>query len=543
MLTLSNKDQKDFQDFLGRLEMRKKERMGERFERLLSKESLNRIFDYLLENPEKDATSNPGEKLSESHIHDLNAIRSLKPGEAYRLSKEATRLARTLNILRNDRGEFQLIIETKSKLKEGNKQQLPPIGGAYKSGKSACRADRAEQELFNLTISIENYPDKGAAFFQEGEEYVKRQAEKEVAASRLFNSPEVNEITSGPLFFKDRKSKISVYSVKARGTLADLLKEEKLTVLQTDELIIQLLKGVKRIHEKGYVHQDLKVDNILIYDDLEEGYRLKITDFGSFEKQRTSTLAEIQALFYDDLESAYFPHPAYDMFEVGLIIFEMRYDRKFDMEKGPLLVAKDPLLQGLFEPEKEKRISAERALTIALSQKEKHSQMDLENKRLGIKKEEKEAESMSTKRLSSFNRHIKRLQEQYERQKTTPLGKTLFEKDKDSDHPLRWLQEVITFLSQKDAPESEKAIALYSALYYVSKKIQKGFHVFYSDMLHAVQKEQKELIEDWPELKKNSAQVWDEKAKSLLKAIQKGTSPSIEAMIEEDKVSFVKAKL
>lgn len=43
------------------------------------------------------------------------------------------------------------------------------------------------------------------------------------------------------------------------------------------EIFMQMLKGFSAIHEKGFLHRDLKPDNILINDKV-----FKIADFGVF---------------------------------------------------------------------------------------------------------------------------------------------------------------------------------------------------------------------------------------------------------------------
>lgn len=44
----------------------------------------------------------------------------------------------------------------------------------------------------------------------------------------------------------------------------------------------QLLKGIQHVHEKGWVHCDIKPANILIFDNAERGgmHKLKLVDFG-----------------------------------------------------------------------------------------------------------------------------------------------------------------------------------------------------------------------------------------------------------------------
>jgi serine/threonine protein kinase len=45
-------------------------------------------------------------------------------------------------------------------------------------------------------------------------------------------------------------------------------------------VLIDILDGLKLIHERGYLHCDIKPDNILI----DENYRAKVADFGLCQK-------------------------------------------------------------------------------------------------------------------------------------------------------------------------------------------------------------------------------------------------------------------
>jgi serine/threonine protein kinase len=52
--------------------------------------------------------------------------------------------------------------------------------------------------------------------------------------------------------------------------------------------VIVLVSGLHSIHKKGYVHNDLKIENIVVCENAEEyqGYPLlKIIDFGLMEDQ------------------------------------------------------------------------------------------------------------------------------------------------------------------------------------------------------------------------------------------------------------------
>lgn len=67
-------------------------------------------------------------------------------------------------------------------------------------------------------------------------------------------------------------------------TLYSLIKENKLTVKEGYDLSLALLKALKeQIHDKGYIHRDIKPDNILVYKNGEQ-FEIYIIDFGFISK-------------------------------------------------------------------------------------------------------------------------------------------------------------------------------------------------------------------------------------------------------------------
>ena len=49
--------------------------------------------------------------------------------------------------------------------------------------------------------------------------------------------------------------------------------------MQTADLIVQLLCAISYIHNQGIVHRDLKLENLLYYDDTEDS-KIMVADFG-----------------------------------------------------------------------------------------------------------------------------------------------------------------------------------------------------------------------------------------------------------------------
>lgn len=66
------------------------------------------------------------------------------------------------------------------------------------------------------------------------------------------------------------------------GNLKNLLKDQKLTFEEKEDLVLQLLQGIDYLHQNSIIHRDLKPANILISkrDVGSQKYIVKIADFG-----------------------------------------------------------------------------------------------------------------------------------------------------------------------------------------------------------------------------------------------------------------------
>lgn len=418
----------DFDAFLDRLESEKNRPMGEKLSKLVTKDALVKMMDYFLVARDPEVQS----KMTSHQVRlmqiELDKIASLKPGESYRLDKKITGLPRTMNVLRGDDGEFKLIIETKSKLSNDTKQVLPHIGGTTKTGKPAWRVDGGEVEYFNLVAKVRDHRDV-------------LELQQEVDLSKQMAGPEVQENVLGKQYSNKGQTKISVYSVKADGSLEKVVTPEAAAALseqQKNTLIMELLKGVQTFHEQGFAHQDLKPGNILVYGDQSQGYHLKLTDFGLTRKEGDPSEEALATSGYHSPEIAYFfsdpssaqyayynnlyaqntlahqvfaanpqlypsdgsarnnmrtPNLANDMWAVGVIAFEIRHGRK-PTASDWVLIQQDPMLKGLLHGDRNQRLNINSALQLHQQQVNQHEQLLAKQKEIEFRQKIQSAKTI-----------------------------------------------------------------------------------------------------------------------------------------------------
>ncbi|KAH0642887.1 hypothetical protein KY289_033861 [Solanum tuberosum] len=96
----------------------------------------------------------------------------------------------------------------------------------------------------------------------------------------------------------------------------------------------QLLKGIQHVHEKGWVHCDIKPANILIFDNAERGgmHKLKLADFGlslrvagGMAYMTGATMSNRGTLPYAPPESLIsgFNGKVYDIWSLGCTVADM----------------------------------------------------------------------------------------------------------------------------------------------------------------------------------------------------------------------------
>lgn len=121
---------------------------------------------------------------------------------------------------------------------------------------------------------------------------------KEYEVMEKFNSPYVLNV------YKYDTQKNEYYAEYADMTLYDYIQKnnQKISMKERYNIIMQVLKGFSYIHSKGMLHRDISVTNILIkiYDDVT---RVKISDFGLVKEKNsnfTSLDSEIKGSLNDE---------------------------------------------------------------------------------------------------------------------------------------------------------------------------------------------------------------------------------------------------
>ncbi|KAG2327676.1 hypothetical protein Bca4012_036687 [Brassica carinata] len=138
----------------------------------------------------------------------------------------------------------------------------------------------------------------------------------------------------------DQGSRVYSMSMEyaAGGTLTSFMETRSMTDTMIRDFTRMILQGLVSVHDHGYVHCDLKPDNLLVFprDDgvgvmKEVTYELKISDFG------LSTQVGVESVFWE-VDSPYLGTPLYmspesvrygvaekslDLWSLGCVVLEM----------------------------------------------------------------------------------------------------------------------------------------------------------------------------------------------------------------------------
>lgn len=150
------------------------------------------------------------------------------------------------------------------------------------------------------------------------------QIQREIDIHSKLNHP--NIITFFDYFEHDNK----LYLIMEHAECGDLFDLKNLSINKKfEESVVktymkQIVLGIKYLHEKHIIHRDLKLENILILDHINN--KIKITDFGYAVKaehsRRTSLCGTLDYLSPEVVEGL--PHhQSVDIWAIGILIYEM----------------------------------------------------------------------------------------------------------------------------------------------------------------------------------------------------------------------------
>lgn len=266
----------ELEAFYNRLEQAIKKPLGLELSKLITVHDKNTFLNYIL--------TGAGRKSTADKV--FNDLLMLKPGSGLRIDKARSGLSRTLNIIRTHLGQYELIIETKSKLANHttispHKQKLPVRSATLKTGKPAWRIDGDEVEYFNLT-----------SHFMLGNDWnfeptLRKGIELSHKLSTLAGEHADKFIVYhlGATYQGKHGTKVSIYSQKATDDFSNISGEiKKLNNFDKYKIMLQICEAIKVLHDKHICHMDIKSDNILVFRSTDGQFNCKLGDFDLAEE-------------------------------------------------------------------------------------------------------------------------------------------------------------------------------------------------------------------------------------------------------------------
>ena len=107
-----------------------------------------------------------------------------------------------------------------------------------------------------------------------------------------------------------------------------LKKHEQMTEIHARGIINQIIQAMLYCHSRGVVHRDLKLENVLFKNTLEDDFNVKVVDFGiagmaSKDKVDAGTLAYMAPECLDKVAAD--TTPAIDVWAIGIMFYAMIY--------------------------------------------------------------------------------------------------------------------------------------------------------------------------------------------------------------------------
>lgn len=353
----------------------------------LSQIDLIKIYQYILE------------------ICNNNTAFSQKP--ELRLPKNVTGLARTLTVLQDFYGQLYLLLETRMKKIDGEKDEGLIIGdGEFGEVKLIWRIDATHPYQWTNKRFQKN-PINDDVRLAEREAFTSNTI---ITAAKIDSEDAsmILKIYAGNNYIgNDEIHKISLYSEYAnKRDLCFIIKSGvNFSPNQVLFILKQIIAGIRLCHKYNIIHQDIKSSNILLHEENGE-LSVLIADFGNaVNVNRLEGELALANKFFDspEISSAYsdptrnarmyayyfaaglesygdfiakelnvdaetsihyqIPHMANDIWGIGIVAFELFFNRlpgpEFAKDRSTIL--NHPILSKLLEPERSKRITSNEA--------------------------------------------------------------------------------------------------------------------------------------------------------------------------------------
>ena len=177
----------------------------------------------------------------------------------------------------------------------------------------------AEHEVLDVQVALKVTL---ATLSEIDEHFAKRFIREAKATAALRGNP--NIIVVYDAGEHDGRSYMAMEYIQG-GSLKDRLASESLNHDEIRSLITCICKGLSAAHAKGYVHRDIKPDNVLLEDD-----RVLLTDFGIVKALHqstkiTATLGTVGSPRYMSPEQikGHEVDRRSDLYSLGVMLFEM----------------------------------------------------------------------------------------------------------------------------------------------------------------------------------------------------------------------------
>lgn len=324
-------------------------------------------------------------------LENTNIKKQFMLNKSFSIDKKVSKSAKKLHIIyKTTTDEWMLLVNTKEEIHTTNKKTM------------ITRFFRIDSE------KIEHWVRKT---YSEQKQNHKTEYEAHFSQNLSVSNQDYADLYNVTFLGSPSLSILSQYSPSAIHDLEQVLSERKIDLDDTDNARIAecLLKGVLWMHQENKIHQDIKPKNILIYRD-EDGYYAKLADFemshnrfftnnssacGTFHYESPEILCAYSEalsvyhyyywdehgtnsyahhilksknidLTHTDYTALRKPHPANDMWSLGVVLFKLLNDgHEPSMEETKQTrIQNTPLLKGLLHDERHKRYTCQQALNM-----------------------------------------------------------------------------------------------------------------------------------------------------------------------------------